>query len=48
MNNPREFQPPTNNQEIPQRKKITKYPQNLTPSHKPKLVSCLQLQSTTL
>ena len=47
MNNPREFQPPTNNLVIPQEKN-NKIPQNLTPSHKPKLVSCLQLQSTTL
>ena len=47
MNNPREFQPPTNNLEIPQEKN-DKIPQNLTPSHKQKLLSCLQLQSTTL
>ena len=44
MNNPREFQPPTNNQEIWQRK--NKKPKTLTPSHKSKLVSWLQLLIT--
>ena len=36
---------PQRTKKCPQRKKI---PQNLTPSHKLKLVSCLQLLSTTL
>ena len=48
MNNPREFNLPQTITKFPKEKKIIKYPQNLTPSHKPKLVSCLQLQSTTL
>ena len=47
MNNPLGFQPPTNNQEIPQEKN-NKIPPKSHSLSQAKMVSCLQLQSTTL